>query len=267
MLYVFSKLFEMVAAPGNLLVLLLALGVVLFALGARRWGGTLVALVTVAFVAIMVMPVGQWVAEPLERRFPQAHLPDHVDGIILLGGAVNILLTKVNGQVKLNAQAERITETLALARRYPDATVLLSGGDPMLVPIGLTEAAATQTLLVADGLDPRRIRLEDRSRNTWENAVYSKEVAQPKDGQVWVLVTSANHMPRAIGCFRQVGWSVVPDPVDYNTGPRMIYSTNFAGDLRVLGDAAHEWMGLVAYRLLGRTDAFLPAPSSATSAP
>ncbi|HXQ51202.1 MAG TPA: YdcF family protein [Stellaceae bacterium] len=266
MLYVFSKLFEIVAQPGNLLVLLLALGVILFALGARRWGGTLIVLVTLAFVAIMVLPLGRWASEPLERRFPQAQLPDRIDGIILLGGAVSIALTKANGQVALNDMAERITETLALARRYPDAPVLLSGGDPSLVPIGLTEAAATQTLLAADGLDPRRILLEDRSRNTWENAVYSKEMAKPKEGQVWVLVTSANHMPRAMGCFRRAEFDVVPYPVDYNTGPRALFNTSFSGDLHLLGEAAHEWMGLVAYRLLGRTDALLPAPISATSA-
>ena len=81
------------------------------------------------------------------------------------------------------------------------------------------EAAATRGCSSRDGLDARRILVETRSRNTYENAVYSKELAQPQPGQIWLLVTSANHMPRAVGCFRAVGFDVIPYPVDYDTGP------------------------------------------------
>jgi uncharacterized SAM-binding protein YcdF (DUF218 family) len=266
MVFVFAKLFEIVMQPGNVLVLLLALGVLLAALGARRAGWALIVAVTIGCVAIMVLPLGEWVSAPLERRFPQPDLPPHVDGIILLGGAVNIGLTQANGQVQLNDMAERITETLALAQRFRDAKVLISGGDASLIPKGLTEAVATRSLLVADGLDPGRILMEDRSRDTYENAVYSRAVAEPRPGQNWVLVTSANHIPRAIGCFRRVGFDVIPYPVDYNSGTNAFFGDNFASDLRTLGGATHEWIGLVAYRLMGRTDVLFPAPSSATSA-
>jgi uncharacterized SAM-binding protein YcdF (DUF218 family) len=173
---------------------------------------------------------------------------------------VDLGRTIANGPVALNGMAERLTETLALAHRYPDAKVLISGGDGRLTPKGLTEADATSSVFVADGLDPRRIMLEGASRDTYENAIYSKSVARPRADQIWVLVTSANHMPRAVGCFRRAGWDVIPYPVDYTGGPAGI-GLNFDGGLRVLDDALHEWIGLVAYRLLGRTDALFPAPS------
>jgi uncharacterized SAM-binding protein YcdF (DUF218 family) len=266
MLFVLSKIFDTVLLAGNLLLLLLVLGVLLSAFGARRAGWGLVVTVTILGVAIAVLPVASWVGAPLEERFPQPLLPQRIDGIVLLGGAVSIGLTLAHHQVALNEMADRITETLALAERYRDAKVLISGGDAALVPRGLTEAQATRTLLVADGLDAGRIVIEDRSRNTYDNALESKAVANPQPGQVWVLVTSANHMPRAVGCFRAVGFDVIPYPVDYATGPDHELHLDLAGSLRALGWEIHEWIGLVVYRVEGRTDALFPAPISATSA-
>jgi uncharacterized SAM-binding protein YcdF (DUF218 family) len=263
MLYLFTKLIEIVIQPGNVFVMLLTLGMVLLVVGARRAGLALVVIVTLVAVAIMVLPLGEWASAPLEHRFPQPELPQRVDGIIVLGGAVRLSLTAANGQVALNDMAERLTETLALARRYPTALVLLSGGDPALVARGITEAAATRALLVADGLEAGRVLIEDRSRDTYENALYSKAVANPQPGQNWVLVTSANHIPRAMGCFRRIGWDVIPYPVDYNSGTNELVGGNFALDLRLLDWAIHEWIGLVAYRLMGRTDALFPAPHRA----
>jgi uncharacterized SAM-binding protein YcdF (DUF218 family) len=268
-MFVLSKLADIALNPGNFLLGLLVLGVLLCVFGARRSGGTLVVAVTVLCVAIAVLPVGRWVVAPLENRFPQPQLPQRIDGIVLLGGAVSIARTIAHGQVALNDMAARITETLALAQRYPDARVLISGGDAAIVPRGLAEADFTRRLLVADGLDDKRILVDTRSRDTYENAVYSKEVANPQPGQVWVLVTSANHMPRAVGSFRSVGFDVIPYPVDYDTGPdEFDFDINLAGDLQTLGWATHEWLGLADYWVRGRIAALFPgpAPISATSA-
>ena len=121
-------------------------------------------------------------------------------------------------------------------------------------------------LLVEDGVNAGRIVMEDRSRNTFENALYSKELAKPQAGQVWLLVTSANAVPRAVGCFRHVGWEVLPVPVEYHSGGRgMNVDFDFAGELDGLRDPVHEWIGLVAYRLLGRIDSFFPGPHRSAS--
>ena len=263
MLFYISKLFWIVAQPGNLLLLLLCLGVLWLATSARRRGLGLVAAVTLAFVVVTVLPVGEWAIAPLEARFPQPKLPENVTGIVVLGGAVETGITARHGQVALNGAAERITETLALARRYPKARVVIAAGHGELVPNRVTEAEATRSLLVSDGLDPSRILIDDRSRNTFENALFSKKVANPQPGEVWLLVTSAVHMPRAVGCFRRVGWTILPYPVDYHTG-RSITPDLFdlAENLALFERAMREWVGLVAYRLLGRTDALFPAPTT-----
>ena len=152
---------------------------------------------------------------------------------------------------------------MALARRYPGVPVVVSGGNGSGFPdqSRLTEAAAMRKLLVEDGVNADRVVMEDRSRNTFENAFYSKEVAKPQAGQVWLLVTSANAVPRAVGCFRHVGWDVLPVPVEYHSGGRGItVDFDFAGELDGLRDPVHEWIGLVAYRLLGRVDSFFSWP-------
>lgn len=108
-----------------------------------------------------------------------------------------------------------------------------------------------------------RLILEERSRNTRENARFSAELANPKPGERWLLVTSAWHMPRAVGCFRRAGFPVTAYPVDYRTaGPRDATRFNtFASDGLLEFDlAVKEWIGLVAYKLAGYTDAWMPGP-------
>jgi uncharacterized SAM-binding protein YcdF (DUF218 family) len=115
-------------------------------------------------------------------------------------------------------------------------------------------------LLVAQGIDAARIRVEERSRNTYENAVFSRALVEPQAGQVWLLVTSASHMARAVGCFRHLGWPVVAYPVDYRTESSPRPGFLLAEHLALLDLIVKEWVGLVAYRILGYTDTLLPAP-------
>ena len=157
-----------------------------------------------------------------------------------------------------------MTEPLVLARRFPQARLVLSGGEGALVATGLSEAAAMRDFFLAQGLAPERLVVEARSRNTWENAILSLEVAQPRPGETWLLVTSAWHMPRAVGCFRRAGWTLLPYPVDYRTQPPHGFGLGLglalAERLSLLTPIAKEWAGLVVYWALGRTDALLPGP-------
>ena len=257
-----SKIFWAVAAPGNLLLLLLAWGVLRLNGRRRRRGFRLIAVATVAFLIIAALPVGQWLAAPLERRFPVPELPSRVDGIIVLGGAVEAGVTLAHGQVALNEAAERLVEALPLARRYPQAKLLVTGGDASLLPRAdeESEAEIMRDLLVQQGIEPARILVEGRSRNTIENAEFSRDLARPQAEEVWLLVTSAMHMPRAVGCFRHAGWQVVPYPVDYRTASGTRPYFLLSEHLPLVDMAAKEWVGLVAYRIAGRTDSLLPAP-------
>jgi len=259
--FVLSKIFWGIVAPGNLLVLMLVIGTLRLGRRRRGRGAPLLTTAAIALLAIAILPIGQWLAMPLESRFPSPELPEHVDGIVVLGGAVEPGISEAHGQVALNDAGERMLGALTLARRYPDAPIIVTGGNASLLPRDLpSEAADMRDLLVGQGVGPSRIRIEDHSRNTVENAVFSREIAQPSPGQVWLLVTSATHMPRAVGCFRHVGWPVIAYPVDYRTEARPRPSFLLSEHLALVDVVVKEWVGLVAYRILGYTDRLLPAP-------
>ncbi|HJS31753.1 MAG TPA: YdcF family protein [Alphaproteobacteria bacterium] len=258
-----SKILGQVADAQGFALTLLALGALLLWTRRARLGRGLVTLVVGFIVLAVFVPVGGWALQTLENRFPAAPPPERIDGIVVLGGdfetSVAILRDRVSpgdrGAGRLFAMAE-------LARRYPAAKLVFSGGSGALSRTELTDARAAATLLLAIGVDVSRILFEDQSRNTWENALNSRALARPKPGENWLLVTSAYHMPRSVGAFRQAGWTVVPYPVDYRTVPRLRFggSISFHKALRLLSLASHEWVGLVAYYALGRTNAFFPAP-------
>jgi uncharacterized SAM-binding protein YcdF (DUF218 family) len=261
-MFVLSKLLWIVAQPGNLLLLMLALGVLRCWRSGGRRGFPLVVLPTLAFLAVAVLPLGEWVAAPLEARFPAVReLPARVDGVVVLGGAIDTESSLAHGQVALNDAAERLTTAAMLARRYPAARLVLSGGNGEILAGTTSEASLMAELLAGLGVERDRLVLEDRSRNTFENAVDAKALAQPEPGQTWLLVTSAAHMPRAMGCFRHAGWAITAFPVDYHTG-RALTPDRFelADDLALFDHAAREWAGLVAYRARGRIDALFPGP-------
>jgi uncharacterized SAM-binding protein YcdF (DUF218 family) len=260
--FVLSKLLWLIAAPGNFLLLVLVAGVLRAIATARRRGFVLIAAATLGFLAVATLPIGAWIAAPLENRFPMTVLPARVDGIVVLGGSIDPALSVAHGQVALIAAAGRITETVALARRFPASRILVSGGDGTLNPGVLSEAGATRDLLIQLGVAAQRIEIESVSRNTYENASLSYAAAQPKPGETWLLVTSAMHMPRAIGCFRRVGWAILPYPADYRTAATIASTPGLllADNLQLVNLATKEWLGLVAYYWLGRTDALLPEP-------
>src|SRR5213078_952001 len=139
------------------------------------------------------------------------------DGIIVLGGAISPDVSAARDEVALNEAAERLTVAAELARRYPEARILLSGGSGALIYEESAEAPFAMRLLQGLGVARARILLEDRSRNTVENAIFSKALAQPKPGERWLLVTSGYHMPRSVGIFRKAGFPVEPYPVDWRT--------------------------------------------------
>ena len=265
-MFVLSKIFLLLAKPGNFLVLLLAAGAaMLFWRSERvsRTGRRILALAALAAAAVATTALPDLVLAPLENRFPQpAHLPERIDGIIVLGGAVDEVVSAARGQVTLAPGAARLSETVALARRHPEARILFTGGSGRLFPAGLSEAEVAKRFFEEMGVDAARLTFEDRARNTYENALFGKRLAEPKVGQHWVLVTSAAHMPRAAGVFRAQGWEVIPYAVDYRTtgDGSATRRFEFADSLLLLNDAAKEWMGLAAYRLMGRTNAFFPAP-------
>lgn len=261
-MFILSKLFWIVAAPGNLALVLLIAGVLLLAFtGWRRLGGWLTGLATLALTAMAVLPLGVWMAEPLENRFPPPALPARVDGIIVLGGSSAPSLSVARGQPALNGSAERLVSFVELARRYPDAKLLFTGGSGSMHAGRPSEAADARAAFVQMGFDPVRVLFEDESRNTQENVAFSRALARPQAGETWLLVTSARSMPRAVGVFRHAGWPVIAWPVDYGTpgATGLVLDFDLTPGVNRVEGALHEWIGLAAYRILGRTDALFPS--------
>jgi uncharacterized SAM-binding protein YcdF (DUF218 family) len=257
-----GKIAWFVAQPSNLLAILFALGLGLRLLRRRRTGYALMGGALAVALVCAVLPVGAWLLAPLENRFAPPSLPERVDGIVVLGGAIQPALSADRGALALNANAERLVAFSALARRYPEARLVFTGGSGDLLRPEHREGDWMGAFLDAVGLPRERVLIERDSRNTDENARFTLAAAKPKPGEVWVLITSARHMPRAVGIFRRQGWAVLPYPVDYLTPRRVGAAPGFdlLRGLAGLDAAAYEWLGLAYYRLSGRTDAWFPRP-------
>jgi uncharacterized SAM-binding protein YcdF (DUF218 family) len=260
MVFVLSKIVEALIAPGSLLLILTTLALVWHRRRPLLSRMTL-GVVVLTLALLSVTPASYWLVAPLEQRFAAAPLPGRVDGIIVLGGAASPEASTITHQPELNDAADRITAFVALARRYPDAKLVYSGGSGSVLDQEHREADIARPLLESLGVDTGRVIFERDSRNTWENAVDSRRLAQPRPGETWLLVTSAWHMPRAVGCFRTAGWKVLPYPVDHaSVEARGWGRFNTEQQLSIATLGIKEWVGLASYRLLGRTDAWFPAP-------
>jgi uncharacterized SAM-binding protein YcdF (DUF218 family) len=264
MFFLISKVLGFFALPSNDI---LSLGLIGLALVRTRFapaGRGLVTASIVLFAGFGLLPLGKMLIEPLEDRFPPWNAARGApDGIVVLGGAIDPELAAARGAPDLNEAAERITVVAELARKYPSARILYSGGDGRLTFRGGTEAQFAGALIETFGVPEDRLILEDRSRNTAENAMFSLPLAAPRPGARWLLVTSAYHMPRAIGAFRAAGFAVEAYPVDYRTRGAvdlLIPFDDVASGLRRTDTATREWIGLLAYWLTGRSSALFPGP-------
>jgi uncharacterized SAM-binding protein YcdF (DUF218 family) len=256
-----AKLGWGVLQPSHLLLLLVLATAIALIAGRPRLGRSLAIATALLFIVFGVLPTGDWLARPLEDAYPRpAALPARVDGILDLGGGLG---TDLLGQRHAPAAAlseARLVSTFELARRYPDARVVFSGGwgrHP--------DSVAAAYVFGQMGLDPRRLTLESRSRDTFENLLFSQRLVRPLRGQVWVLATSAIQMPRAMLVARQIGWSMIPWPTDYITRPAgaarpVADYLNTAGNLSRADEALHEQLGLLVYRLRGPARGAAPGP-------
>jgi uncharacterized SAM-binding protein YcdF (DUF218 family) len=266
MFFVLSKTVAFFLLPSNFLIVVVVIGVLLMATRFKRAGRWF----AVSGIALLVIggfsPLGVLLAHKLESRFPPWD-PSHgaPDGIVVLGGVISPQLSRDWGEAAVGGDAGRVIAIAKLARAYPNARIVYSSGDASLRGNGLPEADYLYPLLDTFGIPRDRVMLESKSRNTVENALLSKDLMKPKLGERWLLVTSAQHIPRAVGSFRQVGFDVEAYPVAWHTRKRVrFYPTDvLSNGLVRLDSATHEWIGLIAYWLTGKTGELLPGPAAA----
>lgn len=267
MFYLVSKLVFALARPSHLLLFILVIGFAALLVGRRRLATVLVGAATLTFLLLSFTPIAFWAVQPLEARFPRPDvLSPPPDGIIILGGAFDPSAEVGHGDaISLNEAAERITEIPRLAKLYPNARIVYTGGSDVALPPGVVpEAEGARRLLIEAGIAPDRITIEDKSLTTWENAVLTKQIINPAPGSRWLLVTSAFHVPRAVGVFRKAGWpGIIAYPTDYrapSAADRTPWRLVATDNLQLVEFAVKEYLGLFGYYVTGRTDALFPAP-------
>jgi uncharacterized SAM-binding protein YcdF (DUF218 family) len=259
-----TRIFWIVAQPISLIALLLVIGLLLLWLQRRRLASAALVLSLALLVVFCFTTVSYLLIDPLEARFTRPAEPARIDGIVVLGGGMETDIATVRQNWELNGSGDRFVETLRLALRHPEARILIAGGGSALAAGLDSEAEAGARFFRAFGITPERLLLEEKSRNTEENAVNAKAVGKPQPDETWLLVTSAFHMPRSVGLFRRAGFAVIPWPADYLGSGQEGIGLKFdevPENLSVGSTATREWLGLLGYYLTGRIDELLPGPA------
>lgn len=257
MFFIVSKLFWIVFRPLNFLFFMALAGMLAGWFGWRRIRATLLAGSIAAFVIFGFTQFTDLLLHRLETAVPAGAIPGEPDGIIVLGGGIG----QIGSQYQLAEASDRLIKGLELKRLHPGARFIYSGGSGLLLVDQAAEAHSAAAVVGALYGDNREMVLEDRSRSTWENAVEVAAILGADKVKPQLLVTSAFHMPRALGCFRRLGVNVIPVPTDFRADPLASpwLTDETPNQFLKLSIYVKELVGLVAYRLSGRIDEWFPS--------
>lgn len=263
MFFVASKVFWLLLQPISVVFLLILAGIASMLLHRRRRAIVLISVAALVQGLLGFTSLGYVLIQPLEDRFaaPEA-LAGEVGTIVMLGGATMARPSTARQIAELNQGGDRLTTTLWLAQLYPQARIVLSGGGGLFSGDTKSEAETVRRFMVGFGIGEDRLVLEEDSRNTAENAAFTKAALADADGAI-VLVTSAFHMPRSVGLYRAAGIDVVPWPTDYRSTGTQGFGLDLANpnqNLDTATTAIREWIGLLAYFATGQTGDLFPSP-------
>jgi uncharacterized SAM-binding protein YcdF (DUF218 family) len=261
-MFMLSKYIWVLVQPSTFLPLMIALCFLLWYLTRQALWIKSTIITMAIFLAICVLPIGPYLLQTLEDRYPPKPDLATIAGIIVLGGYVDVITSEKMGIPHMTAASDRHIAAVSLARKYPHTPILLTGGSNFInQSVTTSETFRARQLMYDAGIHDDRLILEDQSRNTYENAIFSAQkihaaafamdLGHPK--KPWVLVTSAFHMPRAVRVFEAAGWHVVPFPVDYRT-KSFKWKQGVTTKLAQIDTFFRECVGLLAYYALGRTN-------------
>ncbi|VIO75317.1 hypothetical protein CI1B_58190 [Bradyrhizobium ivorense] len=263
MFFVLSKTLGIMLLPINFLIGIGVIGAVLLLTRFARLGRLLMVASLLLLAICGFSPLGNVLMYGLEQRFPPWDASRGApDGIIVLGGSIDADISAAHGMPVVRAAPDRVIAAVALARKYPNARLVFTGGSANLIATDAREADYAAETFESLGIAKSRLIIERNSRNTVENATFSKALVDPKPGERWLLVTSAYHMPRAVGLFRKAGFKVEAYPVDWRVGNVFDFANLAIEGLARTELGMREWIGLVAYHLAGKTDDLLPGPAT-----
>ena len=196
---------------------------------------------------LSVSAVSDHLIRPLETMYPQAPIKDlqQAQAIVILGGGAHYFVPDFNGKGQVAPDSvNRYVMGLRL-QRVLHLPVIISGS--------LGEALYGTRLLKSCGLEDKFILKETKSRNTANNAKYTKEFCVMKGYQKLILVTSAHHLPRSVLLFQREGVDVIPYPADYRTHANTYYLlSDFTPSYDSMSNSAlalKEYLGIVAVKM------------------
>ena len=256
MSFYLSKILWLILNPFNIFIFVILLSIFLYFVKLRRLGLIIFLINFVFIVLISFLPIGSYLIYNIEKEYHSyIKPPDQVDGILILGGATNPLLYNEYDQISLNGSSERLVESVFIIKKFDKAKVIFSGGSGILNRPDFDHARVAKSFYNKIGIEIDKIIFEDNSRNTYENIIYSKKIANPKINENWLLITSASHMKRALLIADKNNWKLIPYAVDFKNikNFKLIPNLKLLKNLNTFQQGSHEWLGLISYYLMGRT--------------
>jgi len=209
----------------------------------------------ILFLFFGYTPLSNFLLNKLEDFIKPSKYPvQQLKGVVVLGGSFNSgLQSKERNEVLLNSSAERLTKVLEIYNKNPKILILFSGFSGALKPQGWSESDMAKKFFLEQGVRSENLIFENKSRNTFENINYSKDIINNYKG-TWGLITSASHMPRSYFGFKRQGLILEPIIVDFKTGTSPIFwiSFNIGSGLSNWSTLLHEVVGISYYKITGK---------------
>ncbi len=243
--------------PFNLLILFFLIGLIFLIIKKHKIALFILLIDFVITFTISFFPIGQYLTYLLEKDYhTKIEFSEKIDGIMILGGATNAKLANEYNQINVNDASERLIESLRLINRFDKAKIVFSGGSGSINKTNYSHAQIAKKFYEIAKINIENIIFEDKSRNTFENILFTSKIVKPKNNETWILITSAFHMKRALLIAEKINWKFIPYAVDFKTGKKISLkpNLNLYNNFSAFQKISHEWTGLFAYFLMGRTN-------------
>ncbi len=266
--FVSSKIVQFLIEPLNLIFIVIFLALYFLVIRKPLATRRLLVASLIGFIMVGYAPIPESLIRILEDAVPKSSIeqlqPDQFAGIIILGGAVQGEEIAVDRkEISLKSSAERATKAFELIRKFPNKPFIFTGFSGRVTPRGMSEADAFRQLIREQGLNELsqgHAYYENQSRNTYENAVYSKKIIDElsqkgliESKKPWLLITSASHMYRSVKIFEKQEIPIIPIPVDYQTALSLQWREfDLTEGAFLWNRLLHEYIGLLAYQLTGK---------------
>lgn len=256
MFFYLSKILTFVIDP--LFLLFLVTAILLFRFRAGKW--IRVTIYSLFFLCYLCSTgfISSNTLRFVEKLSPPSLLLKHYDGVIVLAGMVDLKRSRPD-RIEFGSAVDRILRGIDLVKKGQADYLIISGGDGGLIQSGKSEAVLLQDFALKQGLQKRQIIIDPKSRNTHENAIETAKIIKKEKLNSLLLITSAFHMFRAHGAFRQSGLTVDLLPVDHHGRIASLDFRNFLPSSDSMSRSRlviHEIIGILTYGLTGKAKYF-----------